>query len=260
MDKNLENNKNKLIIPTLKTNKLIYKGKFLSYFVKEFEITNQNKKILTPYEVIDYNSRCFNQNEIQNEFIGKNNYNIYAVNIIPIIKYSSKPTKLIIVKVFRYPINKFCLEFPAGFMDKKDIIDSGEDNFEESIKKAALRELEEETGYKGKFINYTSKYFGNNNYLEGQLNLGSNMFFDPWKSSDNAIQCLVEINGDEIGDKKNQKLDDTEIIEVYEVEVNKLMEFINEKINKEEVGCTCELYNFALGYNFNNILNNIINN
>ena len=258
--KDIDINNNKLNIPNLKTSKLIYKGKFLSYFVKEFEINNQNKKILKPYEAVDYNSRCFEQNEIQNEFIGTNNYNIYAVNIIPLIKYTSKPQKLIIVKVFRYPINKFCLEFPAGFMDKTDIANSDKEGFSESIKKAALRELEEETGYKGKFINYTSTYFGKNQNLEDELKLGGNMFFDPWKSSDNAIQCLVEINGDEIGNKKCQKLDDTELIEVFEVDINKLMEFINEKINNENCGCSSELYNFALGFNFNNILNNIINN
>ena len=92
--------------------------------------------------------------------------------------------------------------------------------------------------------------------MEDELKLGGNIFFDPWKSSDNAIQCIVEINEDEINNKAKQKLDSTEIIQVYEVELGKLMEFINEKINKEACGCTSELYNFALGLNFNKILNN----
>ena len=241
-------------IPKLISTKLIYKGRFISYFIKDFEMINQNKKKITTYETVDYNSRIFNQNEIENEFLGKNAYTIYAVNIIPIIKYSSKPKKLIIVSVFRYPINKFCIEFPAGFMDKSDIDGY---NFIESIKKSALRELEEETGYKGKFICFSSKFFGKKLNLEEELIIGSNMFFDPWKSSDSAIQCIVEIDGDNILNKNKQKLDSTEFIDVFEVEMEKLMEFINEKMIKEKCGCTCELYNFALGLNFNKILNNI---
>ena len=261
---NKENNTN-IEIPKLKSNTLIYKGKFLSYFIKEYEITNknnQNSTILKPYETIDYNSRCFNQNEIPNEFVGKNNYNIYAVNIIPIIKYSSKLKKIILISVFRYPINKLCLEFPGGFIDKTDI-ESTCENFSDGIKNSALRELEEETGYIGKFISFTSKYFSNNSKslgLEQELKIGSNIFFDPWKSSDNSIQCLVEINGDDVKNKKCQKLDDNEIIKVFEVEISDLMKFINEKVNKEGYGCSSELYNFALGLSFNEIIKNIENN
>jgi 8-oxo-dGTP pyrophosphatase MutT (NUDIX family) len=144
-------------------------------------------------------------------------------------------------------------------MDKTDIESSGED-FPNAIKKAALRELEEETGYKGDFICNTSKYFGKNNNLKEELKTGGNIFFDPWKSSDNAIQCIVEIDGDQVANKKEQKLDDTEFIKVYEIEIKDLMNFIYEKMNKEHYGCTSELYNFALGLNFNNIINDILNN
>jgi hypothetical protein len=52
-------------------------------------------------------------------------------------------------------------------------------------------------------------------------------------------------------------LDDTEIIKIFEVEIDKLMEFINEKMNKEQYGCSSELYNFAFGLNFNKYLNGI---
>ena len=124
-----------------------------------------------------------------------------------------------------------------------------------------MRELEKETGYIGKFISFTSKYFSNNKSLdlEQELKIGSNIFFDPWKSSDNSIQCIVEINEDDIKNKKSQKLDDTEIIQVFEVEISDLMEFINEKINKEGYGCSSELYNFALLLSFNEIIKNIEN-
>ena len=143
-------------------------------------------------------------------------------------------------------------------MDQEDINSNG-DNFAESIKKSALRELEEETGYKGEFICFTSKYFGKNENVDKELKIGGNIYFDPWKSSDNAIQCIVEIDGDKILGKKSQKLDDNELIKVFEVEMDKLMEFINEKMNNEKYGCSSELYNFALGLNFKGIINNILN-
>src|SRR3989344_2813222 len=45
--------------------------------------------------------------------------------------------KVLMVKQYKYPIKKFTLEIPRGFIEKG-----------ESPKAAALRELEEETGYK----------------------------------------------------------------------------------------------------------------
>ena len=246
--------KNDSVKPSLQSIELKYKGKFLSYFIHKFHINNKNnqKDKLIPYEVVNYNSLFFSQNEMSNEFIGKNKYNIYAMNIIPILNYSSKPKKIILVGVFRFPINKYCLEFPGGFIDKSDF--ENDSNFSETIKKASLRELEEETGYIGEFISYSSKLFNKKNEKE-QLNLESNIFFDPWKSADNSVECFIKIDCDSLNNKKEQKLDEDELIKVYEVEFDKLMEFIEEKINKEGFGCSSQLYNFVLGLNFNKMFN-----
>ena len=240
--------------PILESKELKYKGKFLSYFIHNYKLTPKNKTnpISFQYEIVDYNSRCFSQNEMTNEFIGKNKYNIYAMNIIPLIYYASQPKKILLVSVFRYPINKYCLEFPGGFIDKSDSENALD--FSETIKKATLRELEEETGYIGEFMHYSSNFFINNK--EKELNIESNIFFDPWKSTDNALECFVKIDGDDKNNKKEQKLDENELIKVYEVEIDKLMEFILEKINKDGFGCSSQLYNFALGLNFNKIINN----
>ena len=249
---------NKPCNPILESKELKYKGNFLSYFVKNYKITSQNKlePILIPYETVDYNSRCFSQDEMPNEFIGKNKYNIYAMNIIPIIYHSSQPKKILIVAIFRYPINKYCLEFPGGFIDKLD--SENTNNFEEAIKKATLRELEEETGYIGEFLHYSSKLLEHND-KNIQLKIESNIFFDPWKSSDSSLECFVKINGDDINNKKKQKLDDTELIKVYEVELDKLLDFLKEKTNKDGFGCSSQLYNFALGMNFNIMINSFNN-
>ena len=49
--------------------------------------------------------------------------------------------KILLLKEFRTPINKWVIEFPKGII-----------NINETIENAALRELKEETGYTGKLI------------------------------------------------------------------------------------------------------------
>jgi 8-oxo-dGTP pyrophosphatase MutT (NUDIX family) len=243
-------------LPILKQKKLVYKGKFISYYIKEYEVHKQGKPpFIIPYEVTEYNSRNSENNEENNGFITKNKYNVYAVNILAIIKYKSKKSKILIIGNFRYPLNKYCLELPGGIIDKNDLSD---DDFHKAIENACLRELEEETGYKGKYMGYTSggvmsAYNGGNLNKEEQLNVCGNVFYDPWKSVDNAVQCIMTIDGDDEKNCKKQHLDESELIQVFEVEVDDLMEFINTKIQKDNFACCSQLYNFALGLNFNKI-------
>ena len=244
-------------LPVFKQKKLVYKGKFISYYIKEYEITKQGKPpTIIPYEITEYNSRSSEKDEENNGFITKNKYNIYAVNILAIIKFAQKKPKILIIANFRYPINKYCLELPGGIIDKKDLLN---DDYHKAIENACLRELEEETGYKGKFLSYIPCVGNTNQNLDKdvQLNICSNIMYDPWKSLDNAIQCIMEIDGDKNANvEKKQHLDSTEFIIVYEVELDNLMNFINEKIQKENFACCSQLYNFALGINFNKIIGN----
>ncbi|XP_054844255.1 ADP-sugar pyrophosphatase isoform X1 [Eublepharis macularius] len=64
-----------------------------------------------------------------------------GVAIIPVLQRTLHYDCMVLVKQFRPPMGRYCLEFPAGLIDEN-----------ESPEDAALRELEEETGYKGDIL------------------------------------------------------------------------------------------------------------
>lgn len=68
------------------------------------------------------------------------NSSIDAVGIVAILEKPSGP-ELLLQKQYRPPIDKICIEVPAG------LVDEGED-----AETCALRELREESGYVGEVI------------------------------------------------------------------------------------------------------------
>lgn len=70
----------------------------------------------------------------------------HASDVVIIVPFLDRE-RLLMIRQYRYPIGKVLLEFPAGH------VDSGEDPLE-----TAGRELEEETGFVAKKIEYIYRY------------------------------------------------------------------------------------------------------
>ncbi|XP_071590230.1 ADP-sugar pyrophosphatase isoform X1 [Heliangelus exortis] len=104
-----------------------------------------------------------------------------GVAVIAVLQRTLHYDCIVLVKQFRPPINRYCLEFPAGLIEEN-----------ESAESAALRELEEETGYKGEIVECTPA-----------------LCLDPGVSNSTTHVVSVTINGDEAENKRpKQKLDD----------------------------------------------------
>jgi len=103
---------------TLKSD-VVFEGKILKVRVDKVKLPNGKKSVR---EVVEHPG---------------------AVVVIPMIK-----DKVIMVKQYRYPIDKILIELPAGKLDDG-----------ESPEECAQRELEEETGYKAKKMIYLGKIY-----------------------------------------------------------------------------------------------------
>uniref|UniRef100_A0A8R1HJN9 Nudix hydrolase domain-containing protein n=2 Tax=Caenorhabditis japonica TaxID=281687 RepID=A0A8R1HJN9_CAEJA len=144
-----------------------------------------------------------------------------GVSIIARVRKAGK-VLIILVKQFRIPTGKVCLELPAG------LIDHGE-----TSQQAAIRELKEETGYtSAKVVN------------ESKL-----CFLDPGLTDDSQVMVVVDVDGDAPENiNPVQNLDATESIEVLLVEQSELMTYI-ENLDSSIV-VESSLLAYAMGVKF----------
>uniref|UniRef100_A0A671XDM8 ADP-sugar pyrophosphatase n=1 Tax=Sparus aurata TaxID=8175 RepID=A0A671XDM8_SPAAU len=140
-----------------------------------------------------------------------------GVGIIALLKRTLHKDCVVMVKQFRPPMGCYTLEFPAG------LIDEGE-----SAEAAALRELKEETGYKGEVVGVTPV-----------------TCLDPGLSNCTTQIIMVNINGDEM-----ENINPTQQLEFVEVILLPLDEFqtkIDQLLKKEKIVVDSKVYIFAMG-------------
>jgi 8-oxo-dGTP pyrophosphatase MutT (NUDIX family) len=250
-----------------------YKGKYLTHATKLYKSeSDPNKQVIW---------ECCNRTNMDHY------KKISGVEVIAIIKGSKaddipqslnsfeypsiENLSILIIENFRYPVEKNILEFPAGLIDDHEFeelkiihnkisrIDDPKEIFllhneydkklEEICINSAGRELKEETGYIGQF----KGFFSPPNFRP--LKIFENVFYDPWKSSENAALCVYSIDK-KLKENQNpqQELEDAEIIITHEVKLKNLINFISEKIENENYGCSQNLYTFAMGLQFSEFL------
>ncbi|KAF2798926.1 hypothetical protein K505DRAFT_232282 [Melanomma pulvis-pyrius CBS 109.77] len=150
---------------------------------------------------------------------GKSGVDAVAINTI--IHHPSRPTSTIIILQYRPPADAICVEFPAGLVDAN-----------ETPSEASLRELHEETGYRGKL-----------------LHISPTIVSDPGMSSTNMQFATVEVVLKE-GDKEpEQALEDGEFIERVVVPIDELYERL-EKYSEEGKKVDARLWHWAAGLRF----------
>ncbi|XP_059366767.1 ADP-sugar pyrophosphatase isoform X1 [Carassius carassius] len=140
-----------------------------------------------------------------------------AVAIIALLKRTLHKDCVVMVRQFRPPMGCNTLEFPAGLID---------DN--ETVETAALRELKEETGYKGEVVGVTPV-----------------TCLDPGLSNCTTQMVMVHINGDDTENiNPTQQL---EFVEVILLPLNEFQQKIDELLKKEKIVVQSMVYIYAMG-------------
>lgn len=157
---------------------------------------------------------------------------IDAVAILAVLRSESKSFKpsTIVIEQYRPPVGAYVVELPAG------LIDSGE-----SAEDTAIRELEEETGYKA----------------SGVAEVSPLLVSDPGMT--NANMKLIALNVDvKEGEEPAQKLDAGEHIVKKIVELDRLMEELQDYERKGFL-IDARLHHFATGWHMARAVRQVVN-
>uniref|UniRef100_A0A2K6G9T5 ADP-sugar pyrophosphatase n=1 Tax=Propithecus coquereli TaxID=379532 RepID=A0A2K6G9T5_PROCO len=142
-----------------------------------------------------------------------------GVAVIPVLQRTLHYECIVLVKQFRPPMGGYCLEFPAGLIDEN-----------ESPEAAALRELEEETGYKGDVAECSPA-----------------VCMDPGLSNCTTHIVTVTINGDDAENvRPKPKPGDGEFVEVISLPKNDLLKRIDALVAEEHLTVDARVYSYAL--------------
>ncbi|PNJ57975.1 NUDT5 isoform 2 [Pongo abelii] len=142
-----------------------------------------------------------------------------GVAVIPVLQRTLHYECIVLVKQFRPPMGGYCIEFPAG------LIDDGE-----TPEAAALRELEEETGYKGDVAECSPA-----------------VCMDPGLSNCTVHIVTVTINGDDAENARPKpKPGDGEFVEVISLPKNDLLQRLDALVAEEHLTVDARVYSYAL--------------
>ncbi|XP_067391106.1 ADP-sugar pyrophosphatase isoform X1 [Emydura macquarii macquarii] len=139
-----------------------------------------------------------------------------GVAVIPVLLRTLHYDCIVLVKQFRPPMGGYCLEFPAGLIEGN-----------ESPESAALRELEEETGYKGDVVECSPA-----------------VCLDPGLTNCTTHIVTVTINGDDASNTRPKQK--PEFVEVVSLPKNDLLQRIEELVAEEHIVVDARVYAYAL--------------
>ena len=152
--------------------------------MKEIVINNTKSELQGKF--LSFNRKYFTDkagNNKEYEYVSRNN-NQKAVIVIPYLEENGI-NKIVLIRQFRIPVDNYSIEFPAG------LIDEGE-----TPQQAAIRELIEETGYRGEIFE-----------------VSSSSYTSPGLTTEEVYFVKIRIN-----EKGQQELEDSEEIEVLEID------------------------------------------
>ncbi|KAK8806145.1 hypothetical protein WA171_007230 [Blastocystis sp. BT1] len=134
-----------------------------------------------------------------------------GVLILPILKGSKyKEPHVLLIHCYRPAFETYVMSLPAG------LVDPGETPLD-----ASLRELKEETGYTGTHMN---------------LDLSIPYYSDPWKSNEQQMLYIVEVDMDR---KENQcpqqHLEESEDIKTEIIPISQLLSVVHENLEKGQL-------------------------
>lgn len=183
----------------------IHVGEWLKFGIQHYEDTEGTKRT---YEVCERTTKSETKDKID------------GVDVIGIHKNRVKAEKknsIVLVVVYRAPVGKLSIEFPAGLI-----------NPNEAPEVAAIRELKEETGETGLILS-ASKI----------------VHSDPWKSTECSKIFVVEVTKSTTLQK--QHLDADEFLSKIEIPLDRLLEVLETIQDKFPIVIEAKLYTFALG-------------
>jgi 8-oxo-dGTP pyrophosphatase MutT (NUDIX family) len=144
-----------------------------------------------------------------------------AVVVFPFLTRANAPRQVILIRQFRPPVGKWVIELPAGLIDG-----------DETPEAAAIRELEEETGYVASRV----------------LHMGPPMVNDQGITNGKCRLLLMHVrHEDQQHASPTQRLEEDEMIHVMHAPLDGLIPWLHERRHAHGDAIDARLYSYALG-------------